>query len=517
MSKAPILKDSIEPIQGNQSVLARKVPVRIKNGEFIKVRMRDIDNIRWGNTCKDLDFGFREVSYYNILYCKCGKNTFFKANISEKREKIFSKKCPHCKTKISEDILEIHDIVKKTYLTNKEKHYQYRQDIFRFNTSKHFHLYIHKQQEKYLFCFKNTGAIKKITHAYEDNKKRFNPNPPAYVKIKSIEDNKALNELLFQNDSFGVFMNMGFIGTNYSYVMKSQTGDEILKKFFGKNFTKSIKKQLYFNLSNYGFDVNQILVYKALGQNIKDVNNLLKILRSKVFLQEITTCFLKDTHENLTCDVFKKLDIFFYSLKRIYQENILANHITNRENKESFTSDLYEDIPRLIFNIDRIRNVQAYMNKNRIKQYGEEALSQIPKTRDIFITAHDFLTYLLNKIQREKIDFHPYYEHQKIDTTIFNTTRDNLQFTLAESSEDLDLWGLKLDHCVASYAGDVIRNLCLIIGVFENEKIKYCLEVDPNNHNKIVQARGIRNSFPLSKDMKTINYYQKLIQKVPIQ
>lgn len=75
-------------------------------------------------------------------------------------------------------------------------------------------------------------------------------------------------------------------------------------------------------------------------------------------------------------------------------------------------------------------------------------------------------------------------------------------FDVATSAGELDVWGRVLDNCVGSYGYVVAQGAAWIIGMWANDELIGCIEVDPR-HRRIVQCEG-RSNRPLSRALERI-------------
>ena len=77
-------------------------------------------------------------------------------------------------------------------------------------------------------------------------------------------------------------------------------------------------------------------------------------------------------------------------------------------------------------------------------------------------------------------------------------------FDVATSAGELEVWGRVLNNCVGAYGHAVASGAAWIIGMWANDELIGCIEVDPRRR-RIVQCEG-RSNRPLSRALeRTVN------------
>lgn len=82
------------------------------------------------------------------------------------------------------------------------------------------------------------------------------------------------------------------------------------------------------------------------------------------------------------------------------------------------------------------------------------------------------------------------------------------EIVLPKTAHELVEWGSKMSNCVASYASRVRDRECIIVGIFREGTIQYCLEI---RGAEVIQFRARRNNAPDREDEKNIRkfFYDK--------
>lgn len=114
-----------------------------------------------------------------------------------------------------------------------------------------------------------------------------------------------------------------------------------------------------------------------------------------------------------------------------------------------------------------------------------------------------FATRLLNRVTkmeqplREELNCPPLFK-------LTNARIENLGLVIKVPQTNYDLfdWGMYLHNCVGDYVEKCINAESFIIGVFENDHIKYCLEI--NIEGQIKQIEGKYKTFPPKAEVKKI-------------
>lgn len=75
---------------------------------------------------------------------------------------------------------------------------------------------------------------------------------------------------------------------------------------------------------------------------------------------------------------------------------------------------------------------------------------------------------------------------------------NKFEFKLPLTTFELYKWGQQLHNYVYFYQNIILENSGAILGIFEKDKLRYCLHLD--NDLQIVQARGKYNANILQDD-----------------
>ncbi len=181
----------------------------------------------------------------------------------------------------------------------------------------------------------------------------------------------------------------------------------------------------------------------------------------------------------------------------------------------------YEFFYDLIHNLDRRRDNWLFSTNAAIKDI-RQILSYYPKER-IMILAKDLRNYYLQDTLRmyrlygadlqfpdKPSDFreiHDFFSRQstalqykdiifelKPEIQSLNAAKvDNLEIEVPTGSATLVDWGRNLSNCIASYSHSMKNKECLLLGIKENNNIKYAIEI---RDKSIRQFSGKYNNAP---------------------
>lgn len=117
----------------------------------------------------------------------------------------------------------------------------------------------------------------------------------------------------------------------------------------------------------------------------------------------------------------------------------------------------------------------------------------------------DLHDYYARQIQLKKdLPFNFIYE-DKIKALYDNIRLESLELRLPKTNIELKQWGEQQNHCVGSYVSQVKNGHCVIVGVFKDNLLKYCISI---NHDYFMnQFYGKHNSPPALEDEKEVKDY----------
>ena len=111
---------------------------------------------------------------------------------------------------------------------------------------------------------------------------------------------------------------------------------------------------------------------------------------------------------------------------------------------------------------------------------------------DVVTTVHRIIQQRSNAQSMQKYKKFQYTDEAWETFSVLKTK--NYTIKLARGWEDLDTWGGILHHCIGSYYQAASVGSSKLLAVFENDKLKWCIELDRANTTK--QMKGSRNCNP---------------------
>ena len=384
------------------------------------------------------------------------------------------------------------------------------------------------------------------------------------TNINNILNFKSLDLLHFiisnklykenQEISFNSFIlfNESIQNMNYgSLQVKKKKINEILKfifKHYEGNQSKQqlnvlLKNKVFTNSYRYKSKVNNFSIDKNQKKNFLIPLHLLEVFDRCSNINEVITNFFGTYNKRLDRLITKAFfingminyDIFAWGI--LIQPlkvniDILCNHleqnlVPNRLYQEEYIK--YEThIFQEYYNDKRILKLIAQMNKNEIHfmkdsiemikiinkyndkvQESSQKIKKLIKKPKSFKEIHDYLSILTTQIKQKNFDL---IGQEKI-INLEKYSNKNLSIKIPLKNYDLIEIGQKLSICVGGghYANKINNKESLIMTVFKNNQLTYCVELDYNNYN-IIQARGAFNNKVKPKDLDIItNIVSKLL------
>lgn len=105
---------------------------------------------------------------------------------------------------------------------------------------------------------------------------------------------------------------------------------------------------------------------------------------------------------------------------------------------------------------------------------------------------HEVCILLFNKLAHKEFDLNLADQYPGVEKFHNQELISGLTFSVPKTNLDLVTWGTRLRICVGGYGDKVLQGNSLVLGVYQEGVIKYCLEIDPINP-RIIQFRGFRN------------------------
>jgi len=491
----------------------------------------NINNIETLKFCED--FGYQgslhighifiegsSIGIYLTSQCICGKNTklkleeareFYDSRGSDQDDRIYklyrSFYCPECKNsnfltnKLTQGDISIQSMTEDEDTITVLSH----SALFNIDNLSIVEVY-NRTTHKYTIS-KNTGIIRKYLTS---------PNKKSYGQVILNETNDFLRELVLPvllKNTNEQFDSLNIYGNSFAFATANMNlcHESLFKSLYLHCSTKSVRS-VFFKIMNdrsICINNNHLLVHYGIGKHLKDPNNIVKILRSTFFIEEIARalrCGASDD-ENYSYDTKYFIDIFFYTGILLYGENMFANNITliNYDNIDTSAVAKYlRDGNKSLFRFSKREASALVKNKNFRKN----------RPLDIFKGIHDFLALnyrLSNRVSF--LDFTPVYNRKsKLLIKQLNAlaSKSDAVFELPRNSNALNIYGEKLHHCVSSYGRDIFSKELIIIGLYSKNTLFACAEV---RNNSLVQLKGKYNHCLSADDT---NFILGLLKKLNI-
>lgn len=154
-------------------------------------------------------------------------------------------------------------------------------------------------------------------------------------------------------------------------------------------------------------------------------------------------------------------------------------------------------------------------------QYPEEmkALIDTQKFSSIntLVKIHDFISREATKIKQKPYDLEQHKNYPEIEICENKTLEelDSYKLIVPKSNHDLIIWGTTLGNCVGGgvYAERAKKGQSIILGVENENQLKYCLEIVNGKISQIEGKQRMRPPTPLMKSLEKTLMKAKLITK----
>lgn len=251
-----------------------------------------------------------------------------------------------------------------------------------------------------------------------------------------------------------------FVDKQYIEIMpkkKNYTIKKMLDDLLPKNATKALKKTFYKNyqcsMKNKYFHVSSKIVSFYI---FKDQNFSRTFLENNVSLH----CSLGQSIE----DEIALLKMLLLFLKKFYTEKELLTICLQIKDSRQY----WEDIIMIYENSsEHIHDVFRRVNANIIHIHNAFMSSVL----------YNYETVIFKYTKKERLRM---------------GVHGGLKYVLPKSSKVLFDWGIQLKNCLVAYVEKVALQHSIIVGVFEDKKLRYALEINLEN-NQIVQMSAFAN------------------------
>lgn len=444
---------------------------------------------------------FQKIDTVSTAYvCKCGYGYITKS--SDFKCLSLCPKCRNCTFSESYIYREENNIEdKQNYLKTEHKIYSYVINIKTLKLITHIltqTIFISKSNGKVYFSqhHKNFKEIKEISE------ERYLP----VVRHVEVYLNKSIwrfsRIFIFPSLDSSLICKLDFHNLPPSLLIKKiDSKKDFFKCLCNEHKGKKRLMKHYFELL-YSHDdaMDQFENYIHLGYSFvlckyfKNYDHLINILKNDKFILSFYHPVLLSGFS--ICD----FELFFKFLLRNYTEKELSNLFSS-----NLTGDQEVLLSDSIHMIKKIKTNKKYLLRKKLT-----------KKQSLLKNTHDYILRCYNKIDLENTVFEYSFKYRQLERKI-----NNFKFTLAKDSKQLRRWGEELHHCVGFYTERIEDKSSLIVGIYVNSKIKYCLEIKRDLYTltfkKIVQCRGKYNNFPIDEDLSKIKLWSELNNLVYVE
>jgi hypothetical protein len=286
-----------------------------------------------------------------------------------------------------------------------------------------------------------------------------------YSEMKEIKDfYKLLNEnCVNENSTISKILNEININNNKKLCI-----------FLEEKISKEFDFDFFFTYINFNSEnkFNENILFNILNKK----TNLIKFTQnSKVLSDEFV--LMKDFIERL---------LLFYSTSKVL--NIIFLIFEDDNFNLSYLRDTHYQLNKII-----VFNESTDINQDKIKM-----ISNPKNLKEI----HDNVSLLARQIQQRNFKLNG----QERLIELQKETDGNLTIEVPLKNHSLIKIGQELNICVGggSYADSINCGNCYIINIIENNKMKYCIEINTNDFS-IKQAKGVCNSEVNQSDLNWID------------
>lgn len=310
-----------------------------------------------------------------------------------------------------------------------------------------------------------------------------------------------------------------------AYNINRRTGKKSDNRTSRNKFTYIL--DLYLRLNGEKGDVNRIggrlreACYPALKNMPTSCINIgpAHLLRKKDFTFDD---YMKKTYKHKS-KILKKAVINTITHNKLVLLHLLKNKFNRGELEKMlsvlagkrFTTGLYGHYERDVkYFFSQYSNKKIFkMFKNEFVSYNfTDAITQLWEYKDKIIAPQDFkdmrdihdnISLQYKRIGQEDYDFNIPERIEKLD----GIQLDNDIIIVPKTRHELLDWGQKMNNCIASYHKEFHTGRTIILGVKEDDKIKYNIEI---NGGRIIQFMENRNR---RVNQETIDKYKKVFVK----
>lgn len=323
--------------------------------------------------------------------------------------------------------------------------------------------------------YENGVSIKEISSFIEDDSTFTQVLPELYIPVFGhfFKESSPLLKYTSYNKETIIFSDGPFF-INNDFINCSSIKDCISKKFpkcSKKTFSLISEKMIQKNYLNFDY-IQNLFYLQNLLSNVDDIN---EVINSSIFFD------LKN---------IVLLDYLFASIDEKRLKKIIINETTKTSSKQKINDiqNLYNELQK-VFNNNFIIDWKNIYSVDKLHEY--------------------LLNLFLTISSRDKNDYSLMGEIQfPFLNNLSKEYFDNLKIVIPKRKSDLEEWGRTLGNCIATYAHNFRIADVILLGLFQDDKLKYTLEISTNG--KIKQFVDKTNT---NIDGNTIANFQQLVNK----
>lgn len=431
--------------------------------------------------CRNLFYGVKSDFVVHFFGCDCGKNYIY-INKSDDDIKHICEKCGR------ENFTPLKYADRKTAYVNLENIYSFKKtsEYYMINCYLRYPKHIDINSNSLIYenkiayelrmdmnCIfssrisysisdevKNRARVELLDFIGQDLHKKINNFKILEFK-KNIYEGKERIVNFFIKNTMLIDAEFFFVDKEYIEIMpkkKNYTIKKMLDDLLPKDATRALKKTLYKNYQCCMKNKYFYVLSKIAGFYIfKDQNFSRRFLENNISLH----CFNGQKIE----DEIALLKMLFTFLKKFYTEKELFKICLQIKDSREYWENIimiYED------SSEHIHDVFRRVNAN------------LTHIHNAFISCVSF--------SNETVIFN-YNEQDKLRMGV----HEGLKYVLPKSNKVLFEWGIQLRNCLVTYTDKVALQHSIIVGVFEDKKLRYTLEINLEN-NQIIQMTAFANA-----------------------
>jgi len=308
------------------------------------------------------------------------------------------------------------------------------------------------------------------------------------TKYQQVLDKKDLESGLLDIESLEQYEKL----SAYLFLLDYQNINSIDCSFWDKDFIKVTEFDYPFHIA-----ISNILNQKDYYRSIKKTffNSYLQAMERKKYdpsFDYIVSRVFEDVN------LLKELLEVDLGSKAIFCQK--KEHIGEYINFLNFLKTFYTQ--KMICKIIKSSFSQNGMLKDSILMFQtlqKQKDFRFEKQKPNIYFIHNFLVTHTNKqkiFRLKKIVFSYTKKQYEMETNF-----KDLKFVLPKTNRELFLWGSLLKNCLYSYLNKIISKSIIIVGVFQNDKLLYALELA---NGKIHQKSGYNNKVVDESDLEVI-------------